>query len=84
MPCTPTFPGTRGRAQKMLNSLLLLLLLHFSAGLTAQTIKGQLLDAQSEMPLIGATVEWMSAKPMRGVTNDVEGDISQEDEPSAA
>src|SRR5210317_2055353 len=38
-----------------------------------QTIKGQVLDAQSEIPLIGATVEWMNDVEVMGTVTDIDG-----------
>ncbi|MEL7160712.1 MAG: TonB-dependent receptor, partial [Bacteroidota bacterium] len=49
--------------------------------LHAQTIKGQLIDAQSEMPLIGATVELLTVEPVKGATTDVDGYFSLTDVP---
>ncbi|MEM9837026.1 MAG: carboxypeptidase-like regulatory domain-containing protein, partial [Bacteroidota bacterium] len=51
----------------------LLLFLLFPLVLSAQTIKGYLTDAQSEMPLIGATVQLMSITPVRGTTTNLDG-----------
>ncbi|MGB3800827.1 MAG: TonB-dependent receptor [Lewinella sp.] len=59
----------------------LLLLLLFTQGLTAQRITGNLLDAQSEMPLIGATVEILLSEGARGTTTDTDGRFSIEDVP---
>ena len=53
--------------------LTLILLVSLALGLSAQTIKGQLTDAQSEMPLIGATVELLSGEAGRGTTTDADG-----------
>lgn len=64
----------------MLLRILLLVLLPVL--LTAQSIKGILSDAQSEMPLIGATVEVTSLDPVRGVTTDVDGRFSFTDVPA--
>lgn len=61
--------------------LVLVLLLALSIALSAQTIKGQLIDGQSEMPLIGATVELVSVEPRRGATTDLDGYFSLADIP---
>ncbi|OAV42576.1 TonB-dependent receptor [Lewinella sp. 4G2] len=67
------------------STAIIILILFFSIalghGLAAQTIKGQVLDAQSEMPLIGATVELTSLEPNRGVTTDLDGYFSIGDVP---
>ena len=59
----------------MLTRILLACLL-LPLTLSAQTIKGYLTDAQSEMPLIGATVELVSITPAKGATTDLEGYFS--------
>ncbi|WP_116107668.1 TonB-dependent receptor [Lewinella sp. IMCC34191] len=51
----------------------LLLFFLLAQGLTAQRISGNLFDAQSEMPLIGATVELLLPDATRGTTTDTEG-----------
>ena len=51
-------------------------------GLSGQAIKGTLTDAQSEMPLVGATVELISVTPLRGTTTDVDGYFSITDVPA--
>ncbi|MCB0569358.1 MAG: TonB-dependent receptor [Phaeodactylibacter sp.] len=38
-----------------------------------QTIKGQVVDRQSELPIIGAAVELLSAEPVRGEATDADG-----------
>ncbi len=53
-----------------------LLLLVVSTGLPAQTITGVLVDAQSEMPLIGATVEVLGVEGGLGTTTDLDGRYS--------
>ncbi|MCB0706067.1 MAG: TonB-dependent receptor [Saprospiraceae bacterium] len=40
---------------------------------TGQTVKGIVLDQQSETPLIGATVEWISGSDHRGTVTDIDG-----------
>ncbi len=56
---------------KIILTLIFLTALAVSA--SAQTIKGYLTDAQSEMPLIGATVELLTVEPVKGVTTDLDG-----------
>ncbi len=41
-----------------------------------QNIKGTIIDKQSEMPLIGATVEVASMNTVTGVTTDIDGNFS--------
>lgn len=41
-----------------------------------QTIKGTVVDQQSEIPIIGAAVELVSVEPSRGEVTDVEGHFS--------
>ena len=53
--------------------LTLILMTALAVGLRAQTVKGYLTDAQSEMPLIGATVELITVEPARGVTTNADG-----------
>jgi len=48
-------------------------LIALAASAFAQTVKGYLTDAQSEMPLIGATVEILTVEPQKGTTTDVDG-----------
>ena len=65
---------TQDRANFITKLLLTFIFLAaLSLSLSAQTIKGQLTDAQSEMPLIGATIELLSVEPGRGTTTDVDG-----------
>lgn len=56
--------------------LLFLLLLSasqaFSQAVT-QTIKGVVLDRQSEIPLIGATIEWINPNQTLGTVTDIDG-----------
>ena len=50
-----------------------LLLAAALAHIQAQTISGVLVDAQSELPLIGATVELISVPDVAGTTTDIDG-----------
>ncbi|MEM1220502.1 MAG: TonB-dependent receptor [Bacteroidota bacterium] len=40
---------------------------------TTQTIKGTILDRQSEIPLIGATIEWVNETQTLGTVTDIDG-----------
>ena len=53
--------------------LIILTSLFLAASLPGQTIRGTLADAQSEMPLIGATVEVLIGDDAAGTTTDVDG-----------
>ena len=59
----------------------LLLTFLFSHGLSAQRVTGTLVDAQSEMPLIGATVEVLLPEASRGTTTDADGRFTIADVP---
>lgn len=69
--------------KKSLFTLCLILLssLALSAQSSTQTVRGTVLDAQSEIPLIGAAVELISVEPTRGVTTDVDGQFTITDVP---
>ena len=68
-----------GRVTKIILTLVLLTALTVSA--LAQTVKGTLTDAQSEMPLIGASVELLTGETTRGVTTDLDGQFRFTDVP---
>ena len=38
-----------------------------------QTVKGQIIDKQSEVPLIGATIEWLDSAATLGALTDIDG-----------
>ena len=46
-----------------------------------QTVKGQITDKQSEMPLIGATIVWLGDAAQTGAVTDVDGYFSLENIP---
>lgn len=46
-----------------------------------QTVKGQVLDKQSEMPLIGATVVWLGGDGQNGAVTNVDGFFKLENIP---
>ncbi|MCO6487541.1 MAG: TonB-dependent receptor [Phaeodactylibacter sp.] len=48
----------------------------YSRGQAFQTIKGTVVDQQSEMPVIGAAVELLSVEPLRGTMTDLDGRFS--------
>ncbi len=54
---------------------LMLLLIPFigSAQSNTQTVRGIIIDSQSEMPLIGATIEFLSTTNPKGASTDVNG-----------
>jgi hypothetical protein len=53
--------------------LTLIFLTALTVSAFAQTIKGYLTDAQSEMPLIGATVELLTVEQQKGTITDIDG-----------
>lgn len=66
--------SSRADARAVFITLVILLLSLLTGGwLSAQTVKGQLTDAESEMPLIGATVEILTLDEAAGTTTDVDG-----------
>ena len=65
----------------MVRTILLILCL-FPLLSSAQTIKGTVVDAASEMPLIGASVEVISVDPIRGEVTDLDGHFSLRDLPA--
>ena len=54
-------------------TILFLLILQFVSAQSSQVVKGTILDAQSEIPLIGATVELINASSSVGTTTDING-----------
>lgn len=71
----------RADLHSILLLVIILLLALVGTRLNAQTIKGFLLDGQSEMPLIGATVELTTVSPVRGTTTDLDGYFTLSDVP---
>ncbi|NRA51054.1 MAG: TonB-dependent receptor [Phaeodactylibacter sp.] len=60
------------------------ILILFTVALSAQpsqTIKGTVTDQQSEMPIIGATIEVLSVAPNKGTATDFDGRFAIEDVP---
>jgi len=57
----------------MKNTVFLLLFLLLSLFAQAQTIKGVIIDKQSEYPLIGASVIIAGSDPLLGATTDIDG-----------
>ncbi|HMQ50024.1 MAG TPA: TonB-dependent receptor [Saprospiraceae bacterium] len=59
--------------------LLVTVVLFFTSAVAAQvtqTIKGTVVDKQSEMPIIGAAVELVSVDPIKGAITDLDGQYS--------
>lgn len=56
----------------LLIAFFILLNIHFLTAQT-QTVKGRVIDQQSEMPLIGATIELIGTEETKGTTTDVDG-----------
>lgn len=54
-------------------TFILLLLAGLSYGQAVQSIKGTVVDQQSEVPIIGATVELLTVTPIEGTTTDLDG-----------
>ena len=46
-----------------------------------QTVKGQILDKQSEIPIIGATIQWVNNENSLGTTSDLDGYFKLENIP---
>ena len=57
-------------------TLLSLFMVSHLSGQAVQTIKGTVVDQQSEIPIIGATVELLTADPIVGTTTDFDGNFS--------
>jgi len=53
--------------------LLLFLWANVALAQNTQTVRGTILDKQSELPLIGVTVELLSVEPTQGAVTDAEG-----------
>ena len=60
-------------------SLFSLMSFYGIAQTSTQTVRGNILDAQSEMPLIGATVEWLNDINPKGVSTDADGNFVMPD-----
>ncbi len=52
-----------------------------AANAQTQVIKGTILDAQAEYPLIGATIQVVDSDPVIGTITDIEGNFRIEDAP---
>lgn len=46
-----------------------------------QTVKGQIIDKQSEIPIIGATIQWINDQDAIGTTTDIDGYFKLENIP---
>ena len=62
-------------------TLLILLIANIAQAQYTQTIKGTVLDADSEMPLIGANVEVIVGKDVLGTATDLDGNFRIENVP---
>ncbi len=62
-------------------TLLLLVLAGFSQERLTQTIRGTIKDQDSEMTLIGATVQVLESNPILGSVTDIDGNFRIEDVP---
>lgn len=67
--------------KKIFFSFLLVLLTTSFGFAQSNTIRGQIVDAQSEYPLIGATVRIMDSDPVKGSTTDLDGYFAIPDVP---
>ena len=56
-----------------ITTLILLVVLAFGVQAQTQTVKGQVTDKQSEMPLTGATVVWLGGDGTNGAVTDLDG-----------
>ncbi len=61
--------------------LLALLASAFSFAQNTQTVRGTIIDQQSEIPLIGVAVELISVEPIKGETTDEEGRFAMSNVP---
>lgn len=77
--------GFRAKKVSMIVSCLLLLLCGFQRNASAQnlyqTIRGKVLDRESQMPLIGVSVAVISMNPVKGVVTDADGNFKIEKVP---
>lgn len=68
---------TKGRSK--FTALIILLTLHplfsFSQSDIMQTVRGKIIDADTKIPLIGATIIVEGTEPMLGTTTDVDGNF---------
>ena len=62
-------------------TLAILFTLQWLGAQSTQVVKGAVIDAQSEIPLIGATVEWINEESTIGTTTDINGYFRLEDIP---
>jgi hypothetical protein len=60
----------------ILLTVLSLFSVSYLSGQAVQTIKGTVVDQQSEIPVIGATVELLTSDPIIGTTTDLDGNFS--------
>ena len=67
--------------KQTLASLFILIVSIQLAHAQTQTVKGVILDAQAEYPLIGATIQLVGSDPIVGAVADVNGEFSIADVP---
>ncbi len=60
---------------KITASFLFLILLAFASFSQTQTVRGTLIDQDSQVPLIGATIQILNSDPLKGTISDVNGDF---------
>lgn len=48
---------------------------------STQTVKGQIIDKQSEIPIIGASIEWLNENETKGAVSDYDGYFTLEEIP---
>ncbi len=58
-----------------------ILFIQVQAQSSTQTVKGQIIDKQSEVPIIGASIEWLSENETKGAVSDFDGYFSLEEIP---
>ncbi|GMQ29094.1 TonB-dependent receptor [Algoriphagus confluentis] len=74
------------KATKSIQTLTVLILLILTTGWLSsanaqQTVKGKIIDAQAEYPLLGATVIVLDSNPLVGTTSDENGNFKLENVP---
>ncbi|MBL4706930.1 MAG: carboxypeptidase-like regulatory domain-containing protein, partial [Flavobacteriales bacterium] len=69
------------KTRTILSFMLLISLSASKAIAQTQTIRGTVIDAQANYPLIGANVILLDTDPIRGVSTDIDGKFVLEDVP---
>ncbi len=65
----------------LLSMAVLFMTITATAQNVTQTVKGQIVDQQSEIPIIGATVEWINETKKMGAVSDIDGYFKLENIP---